>query len=607
MKGFHILIFLSLVQFGYSQQDMSHYSEVFGRDKPYRIFLPESYQDTERSYPVIYYFHGNKGSHKLTMDGVAEWVNANDIIIVAWNGKSVPEDIRPYNIGFHSNINYEEQFKDYFLELVEHIDTNYRTQDRRESRGVIGHSMGGIMSFFLAGKYPHMISASANSKGSPEFFIGYPDNHTLYSVRYLFKNLLGVRLKFYNSTEGELVHLNKEVHNGAIREKELKYEYEIAEGGHQLQPELFNDALNFIASSFKQPLSKPERWHHADLYADFDVWGYSVRSNKKTPGFIELSDVTQGGFEIATRGWLPLGDPLENVELSIATAGIYTPDTEYNLLDYNKSNESGKVRTIKSDHLGKINLDVDYKNRVFGIFQEGGPAEIVSVDYLVNGEGHFLQHNEVSQLKLKLLNRGGSDAENVKVTLSTENEDVKIKNKVVNLKGLESTETEWIDADFLITAENKPVIDGSPFRVLFNIRMEDENGNTWTDEIDIPVFYDVPVFTNIGIDDGDSEIFGSGNGNNIAEPGERIMIYEVSHRSRLYYDDPYVKKETLHIDLQPDKWGDGYAASSLLRISEDCPPGHQIRFLANYEEKEWKTIRRNVYWGTFTITVGANE
>ncbi len=32
----------------------------------------------------------------------------------------------------------------------------------------------------------------------------------------------------------------------------------------------------------------------------------------------------------------------------------------------------------------------------------------------------------------------------------------------------------------------------------------------------------------IGIDDGDSEIFGSGNGNNIAEPGETVMIYEIS-------------------------------------------------------------------------------
>lgn len=125
--------------------------------------------------------------------------------------------------------------------------------------------------------------------------------------------------------------------------------------------------------------------------------------------------------------------------------------------------------------------------------------------------------------------------------------------------------------------------------------------------MDIPVWYNVPEFTEIGIDDGDSEIFGSGNGNNIAEPGETIMIYQQSNRTRLYFDDPYIEAERLHDDLQPDKWGDGYALSSLIRISRNCPPGHVIKFLACYEIKEWKTIKRNVTWGVFSITVGNHE
>ena len=88
------------------------------------------------------------------------------------------------------------------------------------------------------------------------------------------------------------------------------------------------------------------------------------------------------------------------------------------------------------------------------------------------------------------------------------------------------------------------------------------------------------------------------------DPGETIMIYQDSHRTRLYYDDPYVDGERLFDELQPDKWGDGYALSSLVHISKDCPVGHQIRFLACYEVKDWKTINRNVTWGNFTITVG---
>ncbi len=42
----------------------------------------------------------------------------------------------------------------------------------------------------------------------------------------------------------------------------------------------------------------------------------------------------------------------------------------------------------------------------------------------------------------------------------------------------------------------------------------------------------MPEFTRIGIDDGDSEIFGSGNANKIAEPGETVMIYVIFNGSR---------------------------------------------------------------------------
>ena len=77
-----------------------------------------------------------------------------------------------------------DQMKDYFLELVEHIDHTYRTLADRTKRGTFGFSMGGFMSFFLAGKYPHLIGAAVNMVGSPEFQVGYPNNNTLYSQRY---------------------------------------------------------------------------------------------------------------------------------------------------------------------------------------------------------------------------------------------------------------------------------------------------------------------------------------------------------------------------------------------------------------------------------------
>ncbi|MBK6281531.1 MAG: hypothetical protein IPF54_01625 [Draconibacterium sp.] len=234
-----------------SQEDHTHFSKVFNREKSFRIFLPSDYNTSQKKYPVIYYFHGNTGNHELNMDNVPQMVSDNSVILVAWNGRSVDSDLRPYNIGNHSNINYQVQFKDYFLELVNHIDSTFRTLTDRSNRAVIGHSMGGIMSFFIAGKYPDMIGTAINSKGSPEFFIGYPKNHTLYNVRYMFKNLYGVRLMFTNSTDGELVNLNNEVNAGALNEKDLNYMYRVYKGGHSLSPAEFKDLFNFVISSFK--------------------------------------------------------------------------------------------------------------------------------------------------------------------------------------------------------------------------------------------------------------------------------------------------------------------------------------------------------------------
>ena len=146
-----ILFIITLTENGFSQIDTFHYSSILKVNKPYRIFLPADYYNSQKKYPVIYFFHGNQGNHKFKMEGLNQLVNEASVILVDWNGRPDPTDMRPYNVGYHSNIKYEVQFKDYFLEFVHHIDSTYRTLKDRSHRALIGHSMGGYMSFFLAG------------------------------------------------------------------------------------------------------------------------------------------------------------------------------------------------------------------------------------------------------------------------------------------------------------------------------------------------------------------------------------------------------------------------------------------------------------------------
>ncbi|MEO8764338.1 MAG: alpha/beta hydrolase-fold protein [Ginsengibacter sp.] len=590
-----------------AQKDTSHYSLVFHSNKPYRIFLPAGYARTTKRYPVIYYFHGNQGSHQLIVDSLAQLVSDNQVILVAWNGRSIQSDMRPYNAGYHSNIKYEVQFKDYFVEFVTHIDSTYRTIADRSHRALMGHSMGGFMSFFLAGKFPQMIGTAVSMKGSSEFFVGHPGNHTLYNVKYMFTNFYGVRLRFHNSTVDELVHLNDEVNHGAIRENGLDYDYKIYPGGHSYTAPEFKDAFKYIINSFNHPLPDPARWHHADLYPVFEVWGYKVNSTLHEPGYINLEGVTKGGMRIRTMKWQPGGPLIPGVDIHINTAPIYKPNSTYTLFNFNETDSTKKSIELTSDPGGEISFSTNYQSHQVGIYQKNGPPEIVFVKHKVDGKGIFFDQKKQCSLRLQLLNRGGSPGKKIEIALSTSAKGVTIANPTIRLENIQQGELIWLPADFKVTASNNPTTDGSPFMIRFNLVITDENGRIWNDEFDAPVFYDVPEFKNIGIDDGDSEIYGSGNGDNIADPGETIMVYQESHRTRLYYDDPYVDSERLYDELQPDKWGDGYTISSLVHISKDCPVGHQVKFLASYEVKEWKTIKRNVTWGVFTITIGGPD
>ena len=73
-ESFILVLLLLMIRPGVllSQEDHSHYSEVFKRDKPYRIFLPDDYATSGKSYPVIYYFHGNTGTHVPRLSDVME-------------------------------------------------------------------------------------------------------------------------------------------------------------------------------------------------------------------------------------------------------------------------------------------------------------------------------------------------------------------------------------------------------------------------------------------------------------------------------------------------------------------------------------------------------
>jgi enterochelin esterase-like enzyme len=116
-------------------------------DRDVIVILPPSY-DRERSrrYPVVYALHGYSISAEQWMKEIrlpqtAEGAFASgaaEMILVLPNSKN------EFNGAFYSNSVATGNFENFIAdELIEYIDSHYRTLARPESRGLVGHSMGG--------------------------------------------------------------------------------------------------------------------------------------------------------------------------------------------------------------------------------------------------------------------------------------------------------------------------------------------------------------------------------------------------------------------------------------------------------------------------------
>jgi enterochelin esterase-like enzyme len=116
-------------------------------DRDALVFLPPSYdKDKKKRYPVVYALHGysigadqwSKEIHvpQTIEGGFAQ--GAKDMIVVLPDSKTV------HNGSMYSSSVTTGDFERFIaLDVVAYMDAHYRTLANRNSRGLVGHSMGG--------------------------------------------------------------------------------------------------------------------------------------------------------------------------------------------------------------------------------------------------------------------------------------------------------------------------------------------------------------------------------------------------------------------------------------------------------------------------------
>ena len=147
-------------------QTVEFFSESVGRTTKYNIVLPRSYDSSDRSYPVLYLLHGLGQNYQAWgRQGIRFYAPLFEVIIV------MPDAGNSWYVNWaKSDGGQKNNWEDHIVhDVVGHVDTHYRTIDRREGRAINGLSMGGYGALTLGLRHPDLFVSIGSHSGALEY------------------------------------------------------------------------------------------------------------------------------------------------------------------------------------------------------------------------------------------------------------------------------------------------------------------------------------------------------------------------------------------------------------------------------------------------------
>lgn len=138
-------------------ENQKMYSALFDNDITYAVLLPDGYDQSTDSYPVVYLLHGYGDTERAwyTSGGLQYYVDqyAGEIVPMIF---VMPAAYKSYYVNrFSGDYPYMDMMTD---ELVPAIDSLFRTKKDKFSRAVMGYSMGGYGAMVLPGLRPDVFT-----------------------------------------------------------------------------------------------------------------------------------------------------------------------------------------------------------------------------------------------------------------------------------------------------------------------------------------------------------------------------------------------------------------------------------------------------------------
>lgn len=288
-KKIYLLYCLFLPTFTFAQiskvyDNLSMTSKILDMERKYAVYLPPSYESSERSYPVLYLLHG-------AGDDQTGWVQFGEIQYILdkaiREGKATPmivimPDADTKVRGYFNSPDNKWRYEDFFFEeLMPHVEQKFRIRGEKRYRAVAGLSMGGGGTFQYALHRPELFSSACplsastgpltleEAKGWVKWINKDEKAYTeaemqawfeKYSTtEYLKKNEVpkewNTKVRwFIDCGDDDFLFEGNSLVHIAMRKKKIEHEFRIRNGGHSWTywRESLPVVLSFVSDAFHQ-------------------------------------------------------------------------------------------------------------------------------------------------------------------------------------------------------------------------------------------------------------------------------------------------------------------------------------------------------------------
>lgn len=298
--------------------DEDFFMPQFNRTRRIWLYLPPDYETSGISYPVLY-MHDGQNLFDAATSFAGEWEVDETLNLLFEAGKDVPIVVGIDNGGTYRideytpwpNPNYGggdgALYAQFIVETLKpYIDANYRTKPEQPFTGVMGSSLGGLISHFIADKYQEVFSKAGVF--SPSYWF----NDSIYDFTYLTGKQQPVKFYIMGGTaeSGSLVQEMNDMADTlmAVGFTQEEIKLKVVQGGQhneQLWREEFGEAYEWLFPDNSSAIQDNTVKSPVEIYVSGGKLFMKKNSEKNSCDTYSVSIFLMNGQEILQTEMVP--------------------------------------------------------------------------------------------------------------------------------------------------------------------------------------------------------------------------------------------------------------------------------------------------------------